>query len=68
MRPPLVGREAPSAAAARWRFRVGAAVLLALLVLLVVLLQRRLTGADAQDPGVSAQQRPTAGAAVSGSG
>ena len=60
VRPPLLAREAPSPALARWRFRLGALLLTALLVALVVLAQRALTGADAQDPGVEAASRSAA--------
>ncbi len=54
MRPPVVAREAPPAWVALWRFRLLAAVLLALLVLGAVLTFRQVTGANAQDPGIDA--------------
>ena len=54
VRPPLLAREAPSPAAATWRFRLGALLLLAVLVLLAVVAFRQLTGTTAQDPGVGA--------------
>jgi len=52
--PPLVAREAPPAWRARWRFRLIALLLLALLVAGGVQLFRVVSGATAQDPGVGA--------------
>ena len=52
--PPLVPREPAPRWVAVWRFRLGALLLLALLVLAVVLLYRQLSGANAQDPGIGA--------------
>ena len=54
VRPPLVAREAPPAWRARWRFRLIALLLLALLVAAGVQLFRVLSGATAQDPGIGA--------------
>jgi hypothetical protein len=52
--PPVVAREAPPAWRARWRFRLFALLLLALLVAAGVQLFRVLSGATAQDPGIGA--------------
>jgi type VI secretion system protein ImpL len=52
--PPVVAREEPPAWRARWRYRVVALLLLALLVAGAVQLFRVLSGATAQDPGVEA--------------
>ena len=54
MRPPVVAREAPPAWRARWRFRVIALLLLALVVAAGVQAFRVLSGATAQDPGIGA--------------
>ena len=54
VRPPLVAREPPPAWTARWRFRLVALLVLALLVTTGVLAFRELSGATAQDPGVEA--------------
>ena len=54
VRPPLVAREAPAAWRARWRFRVIALLLLALVVAAGVQAFRVLSGATAQDPGIGA--------------
>ena len=54
VRPPLLAREAPPAWLARWRFRLAALTVVALLALLTVLVIQVLTGATAQDPGVNA--------------
>jgi hypothetical protein len=53
VRPPLVPREAPPAWHAVWRFRLGALILLALLVLVVYRLYQQFSGATDQDPGLS---------------
>jgi cytochrome bd-type quinol oxidase subunit 1 len=53
VRPPLLGREAPPAWLALWRFRLVMGVLLVVLVLLLLAAYRQITGASAQDPGVS---------------
>jgi hypothetical protein len=53
VRPPLVPREAPPAWRAVWRFRLGALLLLALLVLVVYRLYQEFSGATDQDPGLS---------------
>ena len=53
VRPPLVAREAPPAWIARWRFRVTALALLALVVVLGYVAFQHLSGATAQDPGLS---------------
>ena len=57
VRPPLLAREAPPAWRAAWRFRLGALLVLGLLVLLAVVAFRQLTGATAQDPGIDALNR-----------
>lgn len=53
VRPPLLGSEAPPAWIALWRFRLVMLVLLVVLVAVLVGVYRQLTGANAQDPGVS---------------
>jgi hypothetical protein len=53
--PPLVAREAPPAWRARWRFRLVALLLLALVVAGGFQLFRLLSGATAQDPGIGAE-------------
>lgn len=63
-RPPLVPREPPPAWIARWRYRLVALLVLALLVAGTVQLFRMLTGATAQDPGVGAAPWPPAGAGI----
>jgi hypothetical protein len=55
VRPPVVAREAPPAWRARWRFRLVALLLLALVVGGGVQLFRVLSGATAQDPGIGAE-------------
>ena len=57
VRPPLVGREAPAAWIAVWRFRVTALALLLLLVVLGYEAFQHLSGATAQDPGLSSLGR-----------
>ena len=54
VRPPVGAREAPPAWRARWRFRLLALLLLALLVAAGFQLFRVLSGATAQDPGINA--------------
>ena len=54
VRPPVVAREAPPPWRARWRFRLLALLLLALLVAAGFQLFRVLSGATAQDPGINA--------------
>ena len=54
MHPPVVAREAPPPWRARWRFRLLALLLLALLVAAGFQLFRVLSGATAQDPGIGA--------------
>jgi hypothetical protein len=53
VRPPLVAREAPARWVAIWRFRATALALLALLVILGYIAFQHLSGATAQDPGLS---------------
>ena len=53
VRPPLVAREAAAPWVALWRFRVTALALLMLLVILGYAAFEHLSGATAQDPGVS---------------
>lgn len=53
VRPPLLAREAPARWVGVWRFRLTALVLLALLLLLGYAAFQRLSGATAQDPGLS---------------
>lgn len=53
VRPPLLGQEAPPRWKALWRFRLVTLVVLALLVLALVAGYQELTGANAQDPGIS---------------
>jgi len=57
VRPPLVARETPAAWIALWRFRVTALALLALLVVLGYIAFQHLSGATAQDPGLSSLRR-----------
>jgi hypothetical protein len=57
VRPPLVPREAPAAWIALWRFRVTALALLVLVVILGYLAFQHLSGATAQDPGLSSLRR-----------
>lgn len=54
VRPPVVGREPGRTWPARWRFRLVALLLLALLVAGGVQAYRVLSGATAQDPGIGA--------------
>ena len=54
VRPPLLAAEVAPAWIGRWRFRAIALLVLGGLLLLAVLLFRELTGATAQDPGLSA--------------
>ena len=58
--PPLVAEEPPAPWRARWRFRLVTWLLLAVLVGLGVLAYRQLSGAAAEDPGVSAAALMTA--------
>ena len=51
VRPPLVAREAPSASAARWRFRVVSGILLLLFAGLALVMLLKLSGATDEDPG-----------------
>jgi hypothetical protein len=53
VRPPLVAREAPSPWLAVWRFRVTALALLVLVVIVGYYAFEHLSGATAQDPGLS---------------
>jgi hypothetical protein len=53
VRPPLVGREAPPPWLAIWRFRVTALALLVLIVIAGYVVFQHLSGATAQDPGLS---------------
>jgi hypothetical protein len=55
VRPPVVAREAPPAWRARWRFRLLALLLLALLAAGAVQAVRVLGGATAQDPGIGTE-------------
>ena len=55
VRPPVVAREAPPAWRARWRFRLVALLLLAVLAAGAVQLVRVLSGATAQDPGIGTE-------------
>ena len=54
VRPPLVAREATPEWVARWRFRIVALLLTAVLVWLGFLLFQKVSGASDQDPGVEA--------------
>jgi hypothetical protein len=58
-RPPVVAREAPPAWRARWRFRLVALLLLALLAAAAVQAVRVLGGATAQDPGIGTDAAAT---------
>ncbi len=49
--PPLVAREAPSASAARWRFRAFTGVLMAIVGVLVFLMFLKVAGVTSEDPG-----------------
>jgi len=53
VRPPLVAREPTPTWIVLWRFRVTALALLAILVLLGYAAFEHLSGATAQDPGLS---------------
>lgn len=53
VRPPLVGREPAPRWRAVWRFRVTALVLLVLVVVAGYFAFQQLSGATAQDPGLS---------------
>jgi hypothetical protein len=53
VRPPLVSREAPPRWIAIWRFRVTALALLVLVVIAGYVVFEHLSGATAQDPGLS---------------
>jgi hypothetical protein len=53
VRPPLVAREAPPPWLAIWRFRVTALALLVLVVIVGYYAFEHLSGATAQDPGLS---------------
>ena len=57
VRPPLVAREAPPRWIALWRFRATALVLLVLVVILGYIAFQHLSGATAQDPGLSSAPR-----------
>ena len=50
--PPLVAAEPLSARAARWRFRLLAGVLLALLTVAFVVIFLKVSGVTAEDPGL----------------
>lgn len=63
VRPPLVPTEPRSAAAARWRFRLLAVLLLVLLAALVVLAFVRFSGVASEDPGFTGGLRLPVGAA-----
>lgn len=52
VRPPLLAAEPMSARAARWRFRVLAGVLLALLTVVFVVIFLKVSGVTAEDPGL----------------
>ena len=52
VRPPLLAAEPVSARAARWRFRVLAGVLLALLTVAFVVIFLKVSGVTAEDPGL----------------
>lgn len=58
VRPPLIARELPSPAAAAWRFRVVALLLLALLVAAVVALFLHFSGVTSEDPGIGGALHP----------
>jgi hypothetical protein len=53
VRPPLVAREAAPRWIAIWRFRATALALLVLVVILGYIAFQHLSGATAQDPGLS---------------
>jgi hypothetical protein len=53
VRPPLLAREAPPRWLAVWRFRVTALALLVLVVIVGYYAFEHLSGATAQDPGLS---------------
>jgi hypothetical protein len=55
VRPPVVAREATPAWRARWRFRLVALLLLAVVLAGGVQLFRVLSGATAQDPGIGSE-------------
>jgi hypothetical protein len=68
VRPPVVAREAPPAWRARWRFRVVALLLLAVLAAGAVQLVRVLGGATAQDPGIGTEAAAPVTTGPAGSG
>ena len=66
VRPPLVARELPSAALARWRYRVVALVALVLVVLLFVLLFLKFSNVTGgEDPGLVGSLSPARPAGLS---
>ena len=52
VRPPLVATEPLSPSVARWRFRLVAMLLLALLTLVFVVIFLKVSGVTAEDPGL----------------
>jgi hypothetical protein len=52
VRPALVASESPSRAAAAWRFRLGALLVLILLVAAVIYMFVTFSGVGAEDPGL----------------
>jgi hypothetical protein len=52
VRPPLLATEPVSPAVARWRFRLVAMLLLALLTLVFVVIFLKVSGVTAEDPGL----------------
>jgi hypothetical protein len=59
VRPPVVAAEPPSSVVAAWRFRILGAVLLIALVLLVVVLFVRFSNiTGGEDPGLGGAFRP----------
>ncbi len=65
MHPPVLGREAPSTTAARWRFRVLTGVLLAIIGVFVFVLFLKVAGITDEDPGFGVGLSPARTPSVS---
>ena len=59
VRPPLIAREAPNDAFARWRFRIVAFILLFLLAVVVAYGMIKALGIGQEDPGFGGSARHT---------
>lgn len=58
VRPPIVPHEPGSAAGATWRFRIGAVLVLALIVYVLAKLFLRFSGIGTEDPGLGGALGP----------